>query len=334
VTDRRTPPRLLRRGLLALAVGCALAGPVAADPMPSRDYPPTYSSKKAPWYDPFGLLTSDTKSDHPAPAHPSRPVANETIERSFGATPAWKWYGYGTPTPGRNPLAPNGAYSPVPPRWYTTSGTTPGAIPHDHPGPAVVPDPAPGPKAPTTSIAAVPPTGPTLPPVPFAAGEILWQPPAAAATLKIPVAEAVIDDRPRATLKAPVRDEPPPPPRTRIAAPVTPLDHELPATDSKEIPIESAPGIVIPSGGSVSRGDGPVTARGLAPAADLPANAIRWAVGSKVQVMEITAVGPKRMVIRLAATPDAAWAARDRLARLPELREWRVDFELVTPLQR
>jgi hypothetical protein len=340
VTDRRTPPRFFRRGLLAAAVVCALAGPAAADPIPSRDYPPTYSSKaKAPWYDPLRLVTSsETKTDQPAPPHSSRPIPNDVVDRSFGAAPAWKWYGYGTPTPGRNPLAPNGTYGPVPANWYTTSGTTPGAIPHGRPVPGFVPDPVPAPMAPmgpATSIAVVPPEGPTLlapvaPPSTTAAKNVDWK--SAPARLRVPVAHTLVNDGPRAKLGAPVHDDPPVPPPPRTSAPATPLERELPATDSREVPVESAPGIVIPSGG-MSRLDGPVTARGLAPAADLPAAVIRKACGRDVRVMEVTAVGPKRMLVRLAATPDAAWAARDRLARLPELREWRVDFELVTPLR-
>jgi hypothetical protein len=185
---------------------------------------------------------------------------------------------------------------------------------------------------PATSIAVVPPAGPVRPPAAFASDGVDGQ--SVPARLRVPVAHAAVNDGPRAKLGAPVHDDPPVPPPARTSAPATPLERELPATDSREVPVESAPGIVAPSGGPVSRVDGTVTARGLAPAADLPAAAIRKACGRDVRVMEVSAVGPKRMLVRLAATPDAAWAARDRLARLPELREWRVDFELVTPLQR
>jgi hypothetical protein len=97
--------------------------------------------------------------------------------------------------------------------------------------------------------------------------------------------------------------------------------------------VEAAPGIVPPPGG-VLRAEVPVTARGLAPAGDLPIAAIRKACGPAVRVMAVEEVGPKRMVVRLAAPMDLAWAARDRMARLPELRDWRVDFELVTPLAK
>ena len=336
MTDRRTPSRFLRRGLLAAAAACALAGPAVADPRPSRQYPPTYSSKRAPWYDPLRLFTAGEKT-FVIPASESRPIPNEALEPGPGAaTPAWKWYGYGTPTPGRNPLAPNGSYLAVPPTWYSTSGTTPGAIPTGaRPGvlpdvPGVIPDPLPLPKMPTgpsTSIAVAPPDGPVVPP----ADGANWQ--SAPASLRLPTATPVSTETPRATLKAPVRDDGPPVPATAPGPqPRTPLQRQLPTSSSPDIPVEPAPGIVAPPAGGVSMSDRPVTARGLAPSGD-PSAAIRVACGTDVRVMEVTSTGPKRLLVRFAAPMEAALSVRDRLARLPELSGWRVDFDLVTPLR-
>lgn len=330
MTDRRTPPRFLRRGLLAAVIAGALGGPVAADPKSPRDYPPTYSSKKAPWYDPLRLFTTSDKT-FVVPASDSKPIPNEMVEPGAAATPAWKWYGYGTPTPGRNPLAPAGAYPAVPPTWYSTSGTTPGAIPgtgrHGMPAavPGAIPDPQPLPKLPSgpaPSIAVVSPDGPPGDPVD-------WK--SAPATLRAPApAVPVSADGPGATLKAPVHDDGPSAPPT--SSPRTPLQRELPATESPDIPVEPAPGIVAPPIGGVSHGDRFATARGLAPSGDLAAT-IRSACGPEVRVMEVTSVGPKRLLVRLATSVDGAMAARDRLSRLPELAGWRVDFDLVTPLR-
>src|SRR5438270_4426168 len=164
--ERRPSPSFDRQRILALAIACALASTATADPMPARDYPPTYSSQKKPWYDPFGLFTSSDNT--PAPTYQSKPLPNEAVEPGNG-TPAWKWYGYGTPTPGRNPLAPNGTYPPVPPNWHLTSGTTPGAIPTGKAAQGIVPDPAPLPKpipGPASSIAVAPPEGPVAPAFP------------------------------------------------------------------------------------------------------------------------------------------------------------------------
>lgn len=333
MTDRRTPPRFIRHGLLAVVAMCALGAPVVADPKPSRDYPPTYSSKKAPWYDPLRLFTSGEKT-FVIPASESKPIPNEMVEPGAAARPAWKWYGYGTPTPGRNPLAPTGTYPAVPPTWYSTSGTTPGAIPGGGRNgvsvhvPGVIPDPVPLPKlppGPAPSIAVVPPDGPVVAP----GNSVDWK--SAPATLRPPTpATSVSTDGPRARLKAPVRDDgpsapPPPPPRT-------PLDRALPRSESPDLPVEPAPGIVAPPIGGVSRGDGPMTARGLAPNGDVSA-AIRAACGTDVRVMEVTPIGPNRLLVRLAASVDAAMGLRNRLSRLPELAGWRVDFDLVTPLR-
>ena len=332
MTDRRTPPRFVRRGLLAAAAACALAGPAAADPMPSRDYPPTYSSKKAPWYDPLRLFTSSEKTFVVPAGGESKPIPNEAVEPGTTATPAWKWYGYGTPTPGRNPLAPAGTYPAVPPTWYTTSGTTPGAIPKGLQGaqpyvPGVIPDPLPLPQMPPgpgTSIAITPPAGPAVP-APPAGESVDWK--SAPASIRLPTAATPVSNSgPRATLKAPVHDDPPAP------EPRTPLQRELPAAESPDIPVEPAPGIVAPPKGGVSRAETPMTARGLAPGGDLSA-AVRQACGTDVRVMEVTSIGPKRLLVRFAGAVDAALAARDRLGRVPELAGWRVNFDLVTPLR-
>jgi hypothetical protein len=61
---------------------------------------------------------------------------------------------------------------------------------------------------------------------------------------------------------------------------------------------------------------------------------IRRACGPDVRVMEVVPAGPKRIVVRLSATHEAALAARDRLAKSPDRAGWRVEFELVTPLSR
>jgi hypothetical protein len=339
VTDCRTPPRFLRRGLLAAAAACALGGPAAADPVPSRDYPPTYSSKKAPWYDPLHIFTASEKKFLVPAGGDSRPIPNEQVEPGNAATPAWKWYGYGTPTPGRNPLAPAGSYPAVPPTWYTTSGTTPGAIPTGQYGtppavPGVVPDPLPLPRmpaGPVPSIALSPPDGTAVPPAPSADG-VDWK--SAPATLRMPFpATPASTSGPRATLMAPVRDDgPPAAPAPPTAQPRTPLQRELPSSESPDIPVEAAPGIVAPGAGGVSQVDHRVTARALAPSADL-APAVRRACGADVRVMEVTPIGPKRLLVRLAGTVDAALIARDRLSQVPELAGWRLDFDLVTPLR-
>lgn len=344
MTDRRTPPRRLSRGLLAIAAACALAGPAAAQPAASRDYPPTYSSHRAPWYDPFRLFTEEPKKAADGTGGQSKPVSPSQVDVPAGAnpTPAWKWYGYGTPTPGQNPLAPNGSYFPVAPGWYASAGTTPGAIPMARlggTGPALVPDPAPSqpsagilppPRADDSATVIAPPADPKLPsvvtPPPIVPpADADWKS-SPSASLRPPTPEA-----PGATLKTPVRveGEPAPPPSPRIP-PASP--HPSPA-ESPDLRVNPAPGIVVPplsrAGPLTGR---PVTVRGQAPDTDI-GELIRRACGPGVRVMDVADAGPRRLVVRLAGPVDAAWAARDRLARLPELAGWRVEFELVTALR-
>lgn len=344
MTDCRPLPPHVRRGLLAAAAVCALGGPVAAAPMPTREYPPTYSSRKAPWYDPFRLFTASATTELP-PGFQTAPIPNEAVAPGARPAPAWKWYGYGTPTPGRNPLAPDGKYPAVPPAWHQTTGSTPGAIPGDASGappvpPGVlVPDPAPLSKpvpGAASSIAIEAPPGPAVPvpadPInPVPAETVNWR--SAPASLRLPTPAARTEpDAPPARLSAPVPSEATHP-SVPIVPPRTPLQREIAPANTPDLPVEAAPGIVPPRARPVAMADRPLTARGLAPSPDLLAAAIRRACGSEVRVMEVAAVGPKRIVVRLSGTFAAAWAARDRLARLAELREYRVDFDLVTPVR-
>ena len=47
----------------------------------------------------------------------------------YAGVPAYRWYGYGSPTPGANPYAPTGLSPRGSANWYQHSGATPGAFP-------------------------------------------------------------------------------------------------------------------------------------------------------------------------------------------------------------
>lgn len=47
----------------------------------------------------------------------------------FAGPPAYRWYGWGSVTPGANPLAPTGQYPKASANWYQITGATPGAFP-------------------------------------------------------------------------------------------------------------------------------------------------------------------------------------------------------------
>jgi hypothetical protein len=313
VTDRRPSPPIAHA--LAVVAVCALAGPLtAADP------PVKYSDRKLPWYDPFGLFVSTPKPTTDKYGH-------QLLTSGPTDPPAWKWYGYGTPTPGRNALAPNGTYPPVATNWHELARTTPGAIPLARPG-SIVPTPLPE-VAPIDPKEIVAPTlgkpepnkgpGPTLPGPP------------ATATVKDDIA-------PPARLKMPVRPADPAPPTQPVSVPDLPKTRIAPApppgvalpnvgSESPDIPVEAAPGIVLP----------PLTTRGAAPERtplDEFAAVAKRAETAGARILAVDVVGPKSAVVRLTATTvDVARAVRQHFADAPALRGWRIDFELVTVLK-
>lgn len=85
--------------------------------------------------------------DKPPPAPVPQPIAQVPAEqpqptaatpfRGTGANgapvyagpPAYRWYGWGSVTPGANPLAPAGQYPKASANWYSITGATPGAFP-------------------------------------------------------------------------------------------------------------------------------------------------------------------------------------------------------------
>lgn len=258
---RRTSSVLVY-GILAAACACALGGAASAQ-TPSREYPPTYSSRKAPWYDPFGWLTSSEKKT-PAPApvpkvemhQPAVPLPPGTI-----ATPSWKWYGYGTPTPGKSQFAPS-----VPADWYVSTGATPGAVPQTHQGGLVVVDPfhSPGfvvdpspPKFPTVVVPpsyapapVVPPAGGPVLPAPTAAADVDWK--SSPATIRKPQSGGAGDAKPPATLGMPraVDEIPTPPTAVKPGVPSTPRTPAEAARprgpETPDLKVVPAPGIVMP----------------------------------------------------------------------------------------
>jgi hypothetical protein len=93
----------------------------------------------------------------------------------YAGPPAYRWYGWGTVTPGANPYAPTGRYPNASANWYAITGATPGAFPvpvmnplRPPPGtepPAYVATPAP--RVPVSNYVYTPPTA-TVPPAPIA----------------------------------------------------------------------------------------------------------------------------------------------------------------------
>lgn len=285
MSDRRTTVRFIRRAILAASLSCAVGSvSFAVDPSPSREYPATYSSRKAPWYDPFRVFTSPPKAAEPKPApvpvenasipaptpaptfrQPSRPAEVPTPapvlrqpsrpadvpvfvtpdSPALGSAPAWKWYGYGTPS--HNGFANAPSFSAALP--HVTPPTSVVTIPSETPkigpvasslvreeAPVVVVPPSDGPKLP--GIVASPSS--TVP------SDVNWKS-SPGASLKLPTSEApsMKIDGPGASLRKPVPlEEKPPATPTEYTAPLS--QNLTPGEASKEITVVPAPGIAVP----------------------------------------------------------------------------------------
>lgn len=66
----------------------------------------------------------------PAPATaPTGPALRTPSASVYASPPAYRWYGWGTTTPGANPHAPTGQYPNGSANWLAKTGATPGAFP-------------------------------------------------------------------------------------------------------------------------------------------------------------------------------------------------------------
>lgn len=257
MTIRRRSLRFICRGLLAAASLCALGGnAVAADPPSSREYPPTYSSRKAPWYDPLRVFTSTDKKPQsiaaptPTPAAtapaPVTPPPSPIIQSPIrpGASQEWKWYGYGAATPGSTPASAM-FHSPK----FNEVPIT--ALPEPSPSKGVI---TPSPSSKIEPLVSMPAdVGPRLPSPASTvnSNDVEWK--TSAATLKLPSGDAPpkSTDAPLAKLKAPVVSESPasvaPAPAEKRFTPRTPAEAVRgPGPAAPDIPIVPAPGIVMP----------------------------------------------------------------------------------------
>jgi hypothetical protein len=84
---------------------------------------------------------------------------------AYAGNPAYRWYGWGTTTPGANPYAPAGEYPAASSQWYTMSGATPGAFPVPVTNPF---RPMPGVGAPAYAVNTSTVPVPSVAPPPFA----------------------------------------------------------------------------------------------------------------------------------------------------------------------
>jgi len=67
----------------------------------------------------------------PPEASPNGPFRGTTPtgQTVYAGPPAYRWYGWGSVTPGANPYAPTGQFPRASANWYSITGATPGAFP-------------------------------------------------------------------------------------------------------------------------------------------------------------------------------------------------------------
>ena len=90
--------------------------------------------------------TSQVSAENDQP-NANSPFRGTTVNGAtvYAGPPAYRWYGYGTVTPGANPFAPTGQPPKASANWYSITGATPGAFPV----PVTSPQRAPGSEPPT-----------------------------------------------------------------------------------------------------------------------------------------------------------------------------------------
>ena len=282
-------------------------------------------------------------SSEPPQAQPAKPP-----QGLDAGPPAYRWYGYGTPTAGANPYAPAGRYPQAADGWFAQTGATPGAFPVPVGGMPVTPREQP------VVVHAFPqePPRPVGGPRPVVIARTSGE-----TTDPTPV-RTVVAETPRTTTDrrepqmpigvgvpvmpsgagTPVTADPnsgdnevswqPAPQRVPIAAstpgplpvPVAPTE---PGTDwgpsRRPVPTDAPPPSV-----SVTRGQAP---NPTAPDLD---TAVRSACFGRASRVGITRPGPQRLHVTLVVPTEAD--ARDAAAvvsRLPEVKAYSVTFEAV-----
>jgi hypothetical protein len=83
------------------------------------------STEEKPWWPQPEEQPLMAKQGTPRPQY-AQPNGSNGV---YAGTPAYRWYGYGGPTPGANPHAPQGLYPKGSANWYSQTGATPGAFP-------------------------------------------------------------------------------------------------------------------------------------------------------------------------------------------------------------
>lgn len=197
----------------------------------------------------------------PEPIQPTAATAFKAVSGSgapvFAGPPAYRWYGWGTVTPGANPIAPAGQYPRASAAWYSVTGATPGAfpVPVSNTG-----QPLPGVEPPTYGIARTPSAPPSAPLAPAAgatSGTFVPPPSSPAPVSARPQPEPKFAPSPSSAFVPPPTFIPPTlpaPPAPVLVPTLPPPPVNVPAVAQPK-PVASAPPLPLPKPADVAPPD-------------------------------------------------------------------------------
>jgi hypothetical protein len=279
---------------------------------------------------PPGVRTAPVYTELPGARAVTAPLVRTVATGMYAGPPAYRWYGWGTTTPGANPYAPTGQYPRGSANWYSQTGATPGAFPvpvtangtRPEPGvepPAYVrgatPEPVVNPLPRLVAADTAPELNYTGAPVP---GPVFAAPPAG------PVFTVPVPPGPPPVVRAdspPVIAQTPPPSATVPASAVVP-------PEPAEQPAEGGPAWQRSGGEPILFGAPVVRGQEPRPKDPSPETAVRAAWKGLAAVTEVRQAGPHQLVVKVtAATPADARAAFAAVSAAPALKPYKVEFE-------
>jgi hypothetical protein len=283
----------------------------------------------------------------------------------YAGPPAYRWYGWGTVTPGANAFAPAGQYPKASANWYAITGATPGAFPVPVMNPA---RPAPGAEPPSYALTKPPGAVQPVASLPAHRTEVVQHEPPGGS--KFMPAPGAID----APVRVPTITSPPVPKPVAVAPPpaipyVEPVKPVAPVTSQKPLatgspsplptsvteeprpdemrwqpsrePAVAPPGTWTPAGAPPARpaepqpnwsggaAVTPVVARGqLADEKPDPlATLIRQMCQGRAEAIEVRWVGSKRIAVCFEVRGSAdAQKLVSEISKRPELGPYQIDF--------
>jgi hypothetical protein len=244
------------------------------------------------------------------PPDPTKQAQTEPPKAVYAGPPAYRWFGWGTTTPGANPHAPNGQSPQASANWYARTGATPGAFPTTT-------------AQPVTPAAYEPPqyAGPVRPyPGPREPEPFFAPPPAS-----MPVNTPMFPPPTGVWTEPPIAQSPPsvelPPPNGLFPPPAPPGVTPVPFTTGGDVQW-------MPVGARQELRPEVVPTSAWSPAGPSLEEQVRAACKGTAEVLAVQPTGPGRLTVRLnARTESHARVAADEVARLPALRGYEVAFE-------